>query len=301
MKPISGHGTAFFCRAVRQAAVDIVTATFVRVERNNLRDGRAYERFKEFSEAPLLVAALALIPILAIPYIWNVNSTTDTTLTAAAWFIWALFVVEYLVLFSLAPNRWHVFRTHLLDLLIIVLPFLRPLRAARSARLLRLLTVSGRVGVGFRAVAGRRGARFFLVGVGGLIVVGALLAFAFERNVDGSNIESFPDALWWAFVTATTVGYGDHFPLTVEGRAIAVVLMMVGIGALGIVTANIAAFFIESDESDTNREILDRLDRIEKVLVDLTAGGRAVTTATGDVGVCANSSSDSASNDSPID
>ncbi len=102
-------------------------------------------------------------------------------------------------------------------------------------------------------------------------MVGALLTFAFERNVDGSNIESFPDALWWAIVTATTVGYGDHFPLSVEGRAVAVVLMMVGIGALGIVTANIAAFFIESDEADANQEVLDRLDRIERALLELTS------------------------------
>lgn len=242
----------------------------------NVRDGLAYERFKEFSEAPLLVAALALIPVLAIPYIWDVNSATETTLTAAAWFIWALFVIEYLVLFTLAPNRWHMFRTHLFDLLIIVLPFLRPLRAARSLRLLRLVSVTGRVGIGFRAVAGRRGTRFFLLGVGGLIVVGALLTFAFERNADGSNIESFPDALWWAVVTVTTVGYGDHFPLSVEGRAVAVVLMMVGIGALGIVTANIAAFFIESDEADANQEVLDRLDRIERALGELTSLTRLV-------------------------
>ena len=236
----------------------------------NLRDGRAYERFKEFSDAPLLVAALALIPILAIPYLWDVDSTTETTLTAAAWFIWALFVIEYVALFILAPNRWHMFRTHLFDLFIIVLPFLRPLRAARSARLLRVLAVSGRVGIGFKAVAGRRGTRFFLLGVVGLIVIGALITYAFERNTEGSNIGSFPDALWWATVTATTVGYGDHFPLTVEGRAVAVVLMLVGIGALGIVTANIAAFFIDSDESDTNREILDRLDQIERVLLELS-------------------------------
>ena len=237
--------------------------------RRNLRDGVAYDRFKELAELPLLIAALALIPILAAPYIFDISDRVNDVLAVAAWFIWAMFVVEYITLFTLAPNRWRMFRTHIFDLLIIVLPFLRPLRAARSARLLRLLTISGRIGVGFKAIAGRKGVRVFGLVVILVVVVGALLTYAFEASHPDANIESLPDALWWAVVTATTVGYGDHSPVSVEGRAVAVVLMLVGIGLLGVITANIAAFFVEADENEHNQELLERLARIEHMLTEL--------------------------------
>jgi voltage-gated potassium channel len=239
--------------------------------RRNLRDGRAYDRFKELAELPLLIAAIALIPVLAAPYIVEVSDGVNDVLNAVAWFIWAMFVVEYLVLFTLAPSRWHMFRTHIFDLLIIVLPFLRPLRAARSARLLRLLTITGRIGIGFKVVAGRKGVRVFGLVVVLVVFVGGLLTYAFESSHPASNIGSIPDAIWWAIVTATTVGYGDHSPVSAEGRAIAVVLMLVGIGLLGVITANIAAFFVETDEEEKNQEFSDRLDRIERLLLELHA------------------------------
>jgi voltage-gated potassium channel len=244
-----------------------------------VRDGRAYEQFKTYAEIPLLFAALALIPILAAPFVFDLSAGVDDALSFAAWFIWALFVVEYMVLFMLAPNRWHMVRTHVFDLLIIVLPFLRPLRAARSARLLRLLTITGRIGVGFRAVSGRKGFRPFVLAVIVVVFVGGLLVYAFERGAENTNLGSLGDALWWAVVTATTVGYGDHTPLTVEGRAIAVVLMLVGIGLLSVVTANVAAYFVEAGEEDNDADVRERLERMEQMLAELLAEKSTVIVA----------------------
>jgi voltage-gated potassium channel len=238
----------------------------------NLRDGRAYDRFKAASEIPLLVAALAFIPVFVAPLVFDLSSEVSDALTFAAWLIWAAFVIEYLVLFALAPNRWFMVKTHVFDLLIIVLPFLRPLRAARSLRLFRVLAVSGRIGIGLRALRTREGVRNFSVAVAGLVIAGGLLTYGFERNHEGSNIESIGDSMWWAIVTTTTVGYGDHTPVSSEGRAVATVLMLVGIGIIGVLTANIAAFFVESDVDDSNAEVIERLDRIEKALAELSSG-----------------------------
>lgn len=60
-----------------------------------------------------------------------------------------------------------------------------------------------------------------------------------------ATIESFGDASWWAVSTVTTVGYGDMFPVTPAGRAIAAFLMVTGIALFGVLTANLATFLLE--------------------------------------------------------
>lgn len=74
--------------------------------------------------------------------------------------------------------------------------------------------------------------------------LGALAGLDAEQDADGANITTIGDALWWASTTVTTVGYGDRFPVTTEGRFIAVALMVVGIGLVGAVTASVAAWMI---------------------------------------------------------
>ena len=85
------------------------------------------------------------------------------------------------------------------------------------------------------------------------LVLGAWLVLLFEEKAKGSNIHDYPDALWWAIVTVTTVGYGDRFPVSAGGRAVAVVLMLVGIGLIGVLTATVASVFIK-EHTDANKE-----------------------------------------------
>ena len=74
-----------------------------------------------------------------------------------------------------------------------------------------------------------------------------------ERSVEGSNIKTFGDGLWWAVTTVTTVGYGDRFPTTTEGRILAVMLMLVGISLVGVITASVASWFVRlSQEENKN-------------------------------------------------
>jgi len=71
-----------------------------------------------------------------------------------------------------------------------------------------------------------------------------------ERMVEGSNIKNFGDGIWWAMTTVTTVGYGDRFPVTTEGRVLAVALMIMGISLVGVITASVAAWFVKISNSD---------------------------------------------------
>jgi voltage-gated potassium channel len=90
----------------------------------------------------------------------------------------------------------------------------------------------------------------------------------FERGNPQANIDSYPDALRWAVTTITTVGYGDRFPMSPAGRGIAVLLMVAGIAMFGVITATIAAYFVEQKAEE---EVAGRLDQISERLDDLQA------------------------------
>jgi voltage-gated potassium channel len=83
--------------------------------------------------------------------------------------------------------------------------------------------------------------------------LGAVAVLDAERSAPGANITSFGDALWWASTTVTTVGYGDRYPVTTEGRLIAVALMVVGIGLVGAVTASVATWMVARVQQDKQR------------------------------------------------
>ncbi len=179
-----------------------------------------------------------------------------TACDVVAWAAWGLFAVDYVVRLWLAEDRWRFVRSHVLDLLVVVLPILRPLRLLR---LVSLLSVLNRY-----AGSSLRGRVAMYVGGSTLLVlvVAALAVLDAERGARGSTIHSFGGALWWALTTVTTVGYGDRYPVTETGRLVAAGLMVAGIALLGVVTASLASWFLDrvsevEDESQaaTRRDI----------------------------------------------
>lgn len=179
-----------------------------------------------------------------------------------------MFVVEIGVRLFLAPHRLRYAVSHWFDILILVIPFLRPLRAAgsvRAARLLRGLRIVGplaRSAIEIRDLFKRRGLTGGLLLALLAVCVCSLAMWQVESDANGP-IKDLPDAIWWAMTTVTTVGYGDTYPVTPEGRAIGVMLMLVGIGVFGTVTASVAAFFVEASENTELAEIRETLQRIE--------------------------------------
>jgi voltage-gated potassium channel len=109
------------------------------------------------------------------------------------------------------------------------------------------------------------------------------MVLEFERGNPDANIASYPDALWWAVTTITTVGYGDRFPMSSAGRAVAVVLMIAGIAMFGVITATIAAYFVEQQAEE---DVASRLDQIMERLDRIEAGLRPARTST-PVSTCA--------------
>jgi voltage-gated potassium channel len=248
--------------------------------RQQRRGSEAYDRYLQFSQVPMTALAFLMIPVLLIPLIRPLHGALAASFDAVDYLIWVLFGVDYGIRFGLAPDRMRFVRTHLFDLAVVLLPFLRPLRALRALRglgelrALRLLQASrlaAFVGTGLghaQAIIRRRGLHYVVGLVIAIMFVAAGLEVAFEAHAKGSTIHSYGDALWWAVVTVTSVGYGDQYPVTVAGRAVAVVLMITGIALFGVVAASIASYFVEQD---TDRRMEERMDEILTVLHRLEA------------------------------
>jgi voltage-gated potassium channel len=224
----------------------------------------------------MLVLSLAIVPLLIIPLIFDLSNGLEESLVALDWLIWAAFVLEYVIRLYLAPNRGRFVRGNVIDLVVIVLPFLRPLRVVRSARALRVLRAARGAAFLVRAidaardVLSRHKLGYVLLVTLVVVVCGGLLVQSFEQGAPDGNITSVQDALWWAMTTVTTVGYGDRFPTTAGGRAVGVVLMVLGIALFGFLAGSLASFFVEGREEEKVdpklQEIADRLDRIERAL-----------------------------------
>lgn len=180
-----------------------------------------------------------------------------------------IFAVDYFARLYLAPKKWDFVKRNVFDLLAII-PFNsifsffrigRALRLVRLARAMRLTRLAGFIGV-----LQRRGHRFLRKGgliyylwlsVALVVIMAAVYSLAEGR--------SYTDSLWWAVVTATTVGYGDISPSTALGRVAAVLLMFNGIGLIGTLTSSITAYLSDDDANSIGSQ-LDTLAKAKKLL-----------------------------------
>jgi voltage-gated potassium channel len=199
--------------------------------------GTRLARWEKAMEWPLAFAALIFFAAYAVEITLNLGGTEALIANLAISATWVVFAVDYVVRISIAENRWRWFYTHLLDLAIVALPLLRPLRLMRFFTVLALIQRGAGDMLRSQVVIYTVGATVLM------IVVSALAVLDAER--DEGTITTFGDAIWWAFVTITTVGYGDYFPVTLTGRVVSVGLMIGGIALIGVVTATLASWIVE--------------------------------------------------------
>jgi voltage-gated potassium channel len=223
----------------------------------------------------IVIGTLATIPIIIL-----LDQGVDTPwVRAADWIVWGIFVAEYVIEIVCALSRGEYARRNWVSPIVIALSFpplpnlLAAVRVARLARLLRFSRVAGTTIRGLtelRSVLVRRG----LVYVGLMTLILILGGAAALELVEPQAIRGgYLDGVWWAIVTASTVGYGDIAPSTFWGRVIAIALMLAGIGLVSTFSASVTSHFVGQQEAAELREIRERLARMEALLEQLTQHG----------------------------
>jgi len=197
-------------------------------------------RYERLTRAPLAALGLLFLAVYAWPILdTDLGGDWRYACAKATEIIWAMFAADFVIRIALTQDRRTFLRRNWLDLILIALPMLRPLRALRALTTLRIIGRSTAPFARRRVVA----ATSVAVAAGGAIAALAILEA--ERANPEANIQNYGDALWWSITTITTVGYGDRYPTTVEGRIVATALMIAGIALLGVITASIASWFVE--------------------------------------------------------
>ncbi len=216
-------------------------------------DSPAYQIF-------MLVLCLYTLAVLATQVAIDLKPETRTILDYTDYAVCGLFFSDFIVSLVRAPNRWQYFISWgWLDLLSSI-PTLDIARWGRIGRVLRIL----RVLRGLRAtkllttlVLRRRAENTCLAAslVALLLIVFCSVAVLHFETSPESNIKTGEDAIWWSFATITTVGYGDRFPVTSEGRLIAGILMCSGVGLFGTLSGLLAAWFLAPEESNPESDM----------------------------------------------
>ncbi len=226
----------------------------------------------------MLVLCFYAIGALAVQSAFRLDPETRQIIDYADYVVCFLFFVDFISSLISAQNRWKYFITWGWLDLVSSIPTIDIARIGRAGRVLRIL----RVLRGFRAakhlatliLRRRTESTFLAVSLVALLLVifSSIAVLHFEATPD-SNIKTAEDAIWWAFATITTVGYGDRYPITSEGRSIAVILMCSGVGLFGVFSGFLAAWFIGpstvSADSNKNSELKELREEIEKMRRDL--------------------------------
>lgn len=256
--------------------------------------GNGEEKHFGFLEVIVLCLSVYVLGAMLIQTLVELPPEVNAMLNQIDFCICMVFLADFFIRFHRAPAKLAFMKWGWIDLLSSI-PHIDPLRWGRLARVVRIVRVLRAFGSTRRLVAFLYRRRASSLAGTAILFVTLLLIFsciavlAFEDE-ESSNIKTPFDAIWWAFSTITTVGYGDKFPVTVEGKLVAIVLMIAGVSLFGVITGLFARMLVEPDlqkEDSDIRKLTEEVRRLrEKIeLMDRPpAGGEKVSATDGDNG-----------------
>jgi voltage-gated potassium channel len=195
-----------------------------------------------------ILAVLYLIGFSYPAFVSSVNEQMQSNLDLIQWVSWGCFAADLIVNFTISKDKKGFLKKNPLLVMSVLLPFLRPLRLLRlfsfGTLMLDRVNMAKSAAISLRVLV----TALFLTYLGGIEVTVA------ERSEVSGSIKSAGDGLWWALTTVTNTSYGDFYPITVEGRMIAMGLMFTGICVLAFASATIAAWFVKLGNSNENSD-----------------------------------------------
>ncbi len=201
----------------------------------------------------LLVMAIVFLVVYALPaFKSNLTLSEQENINIIQLFCWIVFALDIIIGISFSRNKKQYLKTHPLEIAAVLLPFLRPLRLLRfisvGSLVIQKISVGKSVGITLKLTI----ASIFLAFIAAVEITQA------ERTAPEGNIKTIGDGLWWAISTVTTVGYGDRFPTTSQGRLIALGLMLLGVSLIGVISATMAAWFVRMMQKDDESQKLQK-------------------------------------------
>ncbi len=208
------------------------------------------ERFARL-QIVTLILSVYVIGALCADQIFTLSENTRGILQWVDFGVCLVFLTDFFIRFSRAPSKRAFMKWGWIDF-VTSMPMMGVLRFGRAFKIIRILRAVRSIKHLLRyAIECGKISPLGTVGIVsvGLVFLSAFAIFQFENPVDSpdGNIKTIGDAFWWAYVTITTVGYGDKFPVTIGGRIVAMVLMTAGVGLFGAFTGFVASLFIGTD------------------------------------------------------
>lgn len=245
---------------------------------------------EEWLEVPMLVLGLAWLTLTIVDLTSGLSPLLDTTNTA----IWAIFILDFALRFTLAPSKLNYLKGNWLTAISLLVPALRVFRVARIVRVLnatravrglRLFRVLSSLNRGMKALSrsmGRRGFGYVVAITLVVTLVGAAGMYAFENEASSGipgGLHNYGSALWWIAMIMATMG-SEYWPLTGEGRVLALLLSIYAFAVFGYVTATLATFFIGRDAENQEAELAgaQSIEALRQEIAELRAEVRALST-----------------------
>ncbi len=225
----------------------------------------------------ILLLSLFALALLAAETLFQPDAQTLQIIESVDTVVCVLFFADFLhSLYTARGHRWrYLYTWGWLDLLSSI-PIVEPLRAARAARVIRILRI-------LRGIRATRILTMFIVQKRGqsmlltallltlLLIAVSSIAILHAESGEGGNIRTAADALWWSTATITTVGYGDLYPVTAEGRLIAILMMAFGVSLFAILSGLFASWFLQPGEQHQDKELGQIREELESIKAMLAA------------------------------
>ena len=207
-------------------------------------------RIERATKYPMAFLGVAWLVVAIAVGTADINGSASILLVGTLFALWAILLVEYVVRLVVTPDRRGYLKRRWVEPATVAVP---PLQGWRLVGIEKMSLLVREAELRVEVILRHHSLFRVLIAAAATLFLGAWLVLLLEDNAKGSNIHDYPDALWWAIVTVTTVGYGDRYPVSEGGRAVAAVLMLLGIGLIGVLTATVASVFVK-EHTDASKE-----------------------------------------------